>query len=294
MREEDRAGTVVPGVEMSTTVASIAAFLEERGSLRRLVTSEDVAAQPVAGVAADLAAGPAELAWTKREQNWWTFRGLLLLAPPADPDLEDPYVARAGRAVAECENARLAMALVVDRFFAHLAADRPPEFADPAIAAEAGRLGAWVMNARLGAGVRLGPGCVIGSRGAGYERDADGHWVEFPQVGGVVIEDEVHIGAQAVVQRGTLGDTVIRRGTRVGTLANISHNALVAEDVLIVGHAQIGGGVQLERGVVVWQGAVIANGVHVGEDAVIGMNAAVRGDVPAGEVWAGNPARKLR
>ncbi len=217
-----------------------------------------------------------------------------MLAPPADPDLDDPYVTRSGRAVAECENARLAMALTLDRFFAHLAEDRPPEFADPSTAEDARRLGAWVMNARLGAAIQLGPGCVIGSRGTGYERDSDGHWVLFPQLGGVVIEDDVHIGAQAVVQRGTLGDTLVRRGTRIGSLANISHNASIGEDVLIVGHAQIGGGVQLERGVIVWQGAVIANGVHVGENAVIGMNAAVRNDVPAGEVWAGNPARKLR
>jgi UDP-3-O-[3-hydroxymyristoyl] glucosamine N-acyltransferase len=142
--------------------------------------------------------------------------------------------------------------------------------------------------------VTIGPGAVIGAPGFGFATGPQGTTREIPQLGGVVIEDDVHVGAQAVVQRGTLGDTLVCRGTRIGSLANISHNAAIGEDVLIVGHAQIGGGVQLERGVIVWQGAVIANGVHVGENAVIGMNATVRSDVPAGEVWAGSPARKLR
>ena len=148
-----------------------------------------------------------------------------------------------------------------------------PSSPTQATAEEARRLGAWVMNARLGAGVRLGPRCVIGCEGMGYERAPDGGWVRFPQLGGVLVEDDVHIGAQAVVQRGALGDTVLRRGSRVGPLANVSHNADVGEDVLIAGHAQIGGGARLERGVVVWQAAAIANGVHVGEGAVIGMGA---------------------
>lgn len=277
-----------------TTIADIAAFLDECGQLRRLVADGDPAAQPIAGVATDTAAHAGEMAWTRQPQSWWTFRGWLLLGPAADPDLEDPYMQRKDHSVIECENPRLAIALVAERFFAHLAEDREPEFADPATAEEARRLGAWVMNARLGAGVRLGPCVIIGCGGMGYERDRDGRWVRFPQFGGVVVEDDVHIAAQAIVQRGALGDTILRRGARIGPMVNIGHNADVGEDVLVTGHAQIGGGVRIESGATVWQSAVVANGVHVGEGAVIGMSAAVRADVPAGEIWAGVPARRIR
>lgn len=277
-----------------TTVADICAFLGEAGRLDRLVAAEPLVQTVVGGVAPDTTAGEGDVAWSRRREAWIAFRGSLLLGPTVDADLGDPYPSRAGRVLAVCDNPRLAMAQVAERFFAHLGADREPEFADPALADEVARLGAWVKNARLGRGVLLGPHCTIGCFGMGYELGPDGRWVRFPQLGGVVIEDDVHIGANATVQRGALGDTVIRRGARIGPHANISHNVEVGEDALIVGHAQVAGGARIGRGVVIWQSAVIANGVMIGAGAVIGMNAAVRKDVRAGEVWAGNPARRLR
>ena len=135
---------------------------------------------------------------------------------------------------------------------------------------------------------------MIGCSGMGYERDEAGRLVKFPQLGGVVIEDDVDIAAHATVQRGALGDTVLGRGAKIGPHVNVGHGVQVGEDVLIAGHVQIGGGVRIGRAATIWQGAVIANGVTVGERAVIGMSAAVRKNVAPGEVWAGNPARKLR
>jgi UDP-3-O-[3-hydroxymyristoyl] glucosamine N-acyltransferase len=279
-----------------TTVAEICAFLEEAGRLRRLVatTPEPFTQAVVAGLAPDTAAGEGDVAWSRHSGAWIAFRGSLLLGPTPDEDLGDPYPPRPGRVLAVCDNPRLAMAQVAERFFGHLNADTEPELADPALADDIARLGAWVKNARIGHGVLLGPHCTIGCFGMGYERGPDGRWVRFPQLGGVVIEDDVHIGANATIQRGALGDTVVRRGARIGPHANISHNVEVGEDALIVGHAQVAGGARIGRGVVIWQSAVIANGVQIGAGAVIGMNSAVRKDVRAGEVWAGNPARKLR
>jgi len=278
------------------TAADICGFLDEAGRLNRLVAATPAvqAETVVAGVALDTAAGPQDVAWSRSPSAWIAFRGALLLAPATDVDLPDAYPPRAGRVLAACDNPRLAMAQVVDRFFGHLAVDRPPELADPALAAEIARLGAWVMNARIARDVLLGPHCTIGCFGMGYECAPDGRWVRFPQLGGVVVEDDVHIAAHATIQRGALGDTVIRRGARIGPHVNIGHNVEIGEDVLVAGHAQIGGGAHIGRGAVVWQSAVVANGVFVGGGAVIGMSAAVRKDVPAGQVWAGNPARRLR
>jgi UDP-3-O-[3-hydroxymyristoyl] glucosamine N-acyltransferase len=278
------------------TVADICAFLEDAGRARRVVAATpEVAAETAAtGVALDTGASPGDVAWSRSPSSWIAFRGALLLAPEPDVAIEDAYPARAGRVLVVCDNPRLAMAQVVARFFADLLADREPEFADPGTAAEVTRLGAWVMNARLGRGVLLGPHCTIGCFGMGYERDPDGRCVRFPQLGAVVVEDDVHIGAHATIQRGALGDTLIRRGARIGPHANVGHNVEIGEDVLIAGHAQVGGGAHVGRGAVIWQAAVIANGVMVGAGAVVGMSAAVRHNVPAGQVWAGNPARKIR
>jgi UDP-3-O-[3-hydroxymyristoyl] glucosamine N-acyltransferase len=182
----------------------------------------------------------------------------------------------------------------IARVFGHLTADRDPEYADPALAAAVGVAGAWVKNASIGRNVTIGPHAVIGCSGMGYERDADGRLVKFPQLGCVIIEDDVDVAAHATVQRGALGDTILRRGAKIGPHANIGHGVNVDEDVLIAGHAQVGGGARIGRGAIIWQSAVIANGVNIGEGAVVGMSAALRKDAGPGEVWAGNPARKLR
>ena len=175
-----------------------------------------------------------------------------------------------------CERPRLAMALVVERFFAHLAADRPAVYADPAtaLAVDDGR--AWVRNAAVGRNVRIEPLATWAAPAWATSATRSGRLVPFPQLGGVVLEDDVHIAAQAMVQRGAIGDTVVRRGAKVGPHVNVGHNAEIGEDCLIAGHAQIGGGVRIGRRTVVWQSAAMANGVTVGEGAVIGMGAMIR------------------
>jgi UDP-3-O-[3-hydroxymyristoyl] glucosamine N-acyltransferase LpxD len=199
----------------------------------------------------------------------------------------------ADRVIVVCRRPRLAMALVVTRFFAHLAGDRAPVYADPATALLVDDGHAWVRNAVTGGNVRIEPLATIGCAGMGYERDDQGRLVPFPQLGGVVLEDDVHVAAQAMIQRGAIGDTVVRRGAKIGPHVNVGHNAEIGEDCLIAGHAQLGGGVRLGSRVVVWQSAAIANGVVIGEGAVIGMGAMVRADVGPGETWVGNPARRL-
>ncbi len=290
---------------MTLTVATVADFLSEIGQLEQLVTGEGGTPARIAleRVAPDAVAGPGDLAWSRSAAAAAGFRGALLVCPaPARAGAGEtsvgvpgpPVAPPPGTAIAACRNPRLAMAAVIDRFFGHLAADRDPEYAEPALAAAVAAAGAWVRNARVGRNVTIGPHAVVGCSGMGYERDSQGRLVKFPQLGGVVIEDDVDVAAHASVQRAALGDTILRRGAKVGPHVNVGHGVDVGEDVLIAGHAQVGGGAHIGRGAIIWQSAVIANGVTVGEGAVIGMSAAVRKDVGPGEVWAGNPARKLR
>jgi acetyltransferase-like isoleucine patch superfamily enzyme len=274
----------------------VAAILEALAGEGRLLDTviapgDDPGVLEVRGIQTDAGAGPGDLAWSRRPGCASAFGGTLLLCGPDGTGTDAP---RPGRVVAVCANPRLAMARVVERFFAELTLDRAPEYADPGLEAAAAACGAWVMNARLGHDVTLGPHCTIGCSGMGYERDDDGRLVKFPQTGIVVVEDDVDVAAHATVQRAAIGFTVLHRGAKIGPHANVGHNVDVGEDVLIAGHAQIGGGSRIGAGAVVWQSAVVANGVEVGAGAVVGMSAALRHDVGPGEVWAGNPARKLR
>jgi acetyltransferase-like isoleucine patch superfamily enzyme len=295
-------------------VGDIVAHLRGLGMLERLL-GEPGAAAPISAVATDTQAAPGDLAWSRRPGAAAHFHGSLLICAPetadeleaqaaSEPDAQaaeglDARAARvpgeqtAARVVVVCRRPRLAMALVLGRFFAHLTADRPAAYADSAtaLAVDDGR--AWVRNAAVGRNVRIEPLATIGCSGMGYERDERDRLVPFPQLGGVVLEDDVHVAAQAMIQRGAIGDTVVRRGAKIGPHVNVGHNADVGQDCLIAGHAQIGGGVRLGSRVVVWQSAAIANGVTVGDDAVIGMGAMIRADVGPGETWVGNPGRRL-
>lgn len=277
---------------MIATAAEVARFLAEIGQLQMFVTAagDDPESIALTGVSSDAAAGPGDLSWSRTAQTA-AFRGGLLICPAPAPA---PELLAAGHAVAACAAPRLAMAEVLGRFFAELTGDHEPVYAEPELAEAVAANHSWVRNATVGPGVRIGQNVVIGCSGMGYERDADGRLVAFPQLGGVLLESDVDVGAGATVQRGALGDTVVRRGAKIGPHVNVGHNVEIGENVLVTGHAQLGGGCRIGRGAVVWQSAAIANGVSVGAGAVIGMAAAVRKDVGPGEVWAGNPARRLR
>jgi acetyltransferase-like isoleucine patch superfamily enzyme len=278
---------------VSTTAAAVVRFLEETGRLQALLSApgDDPERIALTGVSGDLGAGTNDIAWRRAPITSLAeaTAGLLICAGPA---LQDEPTA--GHVVAVCGAPRLAMAEVLDRFFSELGVDRDPVYAEPELAETVAQNHSWVRNATVGPGVKIAQHVVIGCSGMGYERDAEGRLVPFPQLGGVVLEADVLVAAHATIQRGALGDTVVGRGAKIGPHVNVSHNVEIGEDTLVTGHAQLGGSCRLGDRVVIWQSAAISNGVTVGADAVIGMCACVREDVGPGEVWAGNPARRLR
>ena len=147
---------------------------------------------------------------------------------------------------------------------------------------------------RIGADCTIHPGVVIGTDGFGYERGSDGEWVKLEHLGGVAIGDDVEIGANTCIDRGVLGDTVIRDGAKIDNLCHIAHNVEVGERAMVIALSMIGGSAKLGEESWIAPAATVKNGIEIGPRSLLGLGAVVLEDVAADEVVAGVPARPIR
>jgi UDP-3-O-[3-hydroxymyristoyl] glucosamine N-acyltransferase len=150
----------------------------------------------------------------------------------------------------------------------------------------------------LGNRVVIQSGAVLGSEGFGYVRDDQtGHYEQFPQLGRLIIEDEVEIGANSTIDRGALDETRIRRGAKIDNLVHIGHNVQIGEDVVIAAQTGLSGSAVIENNVIIAGQVGIADHVRIEEGAILGAQCGVptkkviRGK---GVVFWGTPARPLR
>jgi UDP-3-O-[3-hydroxymyristoyl] glucosamine N-acyltransferase len=153
--------------------------------------------------------------------------------------------------------------------------------------------GASVMHALIGDGVILHAGCRIGQDGYRYHPSANGH-IKVPQLGRVIIQDNVEIGANTTVDRGGSEDTVIGEGTKIDNLVQIAHNCRIGRHCLIVAGCGLSGSVVLGDFAVLGGQVGIADHVVIGERAVVGAKSGVMHEVPAGQQWFGYPAMPRR
>ncbi|MBK6463909.1 MAG: hypothetical protein IPF92_23350 [Myxococcales bacterium] len=142
----------------------------------------------------------------------------------------------------------------------------------------------------LGARVRVGPGTVLGAPGFGFLGRADGGYDHVPQLGGVVIEDDVWIGACCTIDAGTLGPTWVRRGAKLDSHVHVGHNSEVGEDALLCAQVGLAGSVVIGRSCVLGGQAGVADHVHIGPGARVAAKSGVIGDIAAGAVVGGYPA----
>ena len=148
----------------------------------------------------------------------------------------------------------------------------------------------------LGARVRVQAGTVLGSDGFGFARGAEGY-VGFPQLGTLVIEDDVEIGANCTIDRGALGATRIGRGTKLDNLVHIGHNCLIGEDVVMAAQVGIAGSTTVGDGAIVGGQVGLADHVTIGPGVILGAQCGVptgKRIEGAGAVFWGTPARPIR
>ncbi len=153
--------------------------------------------------------------------------------------------------------------------------------------------GAVLVHAMLGDNVIVHAGAKIGQDGFGYAMSAEGH-LKVPQIGRVIIQRDVEIGANTTVDRGALGDTIIGEGCKIDNLVQIGHNVVFGRHCVVAALAGISGSVVVEDFVLIGGSAGISDHVRLGAGAQIASFSAVKSDVLAGEKYAGVPAKPLR
>ncbi len=146
----------------------------------------------------------------------------------------------------------------------------------------------------IGERVSINSGTVIGADGFGYERDESGALVKFPNVGGVVIEDDVDIGSNTSIDRGTLSNTRIGKGTKIDNLCHIAHNVVIGRHCSIIAESMIGGSVIIGDYAWIAPSACIRDGLKIGRNSTVGLGAVVTKDVPDNAVVMGVPAKAIR
>ena len=147
-----------------------------------------------------------------------------------------------------------------------------------------------MAGTRVGKNCLLHAGCVLGCDGFGYLSSST-EIVKIPQIGHVVVGDNVEIGACSTIDRGTIGDTVIGDGTKIDNLVQIGHNVRIGRNCILCAMAGVAGSSVLEDGVTVSIQAGVTDHVRVGKGAILGGRSGVTNDLPEGAVVSGFPAR---
>ena len=151
-----------------------------------------------------------------------------------------------------------------------------------------------VGKVKIGNNVCIRENSVIGADGLSTDRDKEGKAATMPQFGGVIIEDNVHIGALTVIARGAIDDTIIESGTKIDNSSFISHNVHIGQDTFIVGETIMFGGSSTGNQVFISGNSTVRNKAKIGEKAFVGMGSVITKDVSPGVVVFGNPAAQKK
>jgi UDP-3-O-[3-hydroxymyristoyl] glucosamine N-acyltransferase len=150
-----------------------------------------------------------------------------------------------------------------------------------------------ISHTIVGDRVIIHPGCSIGQDGFGYVMGAKGHR-KIPQVGRVIIQDDVEIGAGSCIDRGGIRDTVVGEGTKIDNQVQVGHNVVIGRHCVLVAQVGIAGSVTIEDFVVLGAKVGVKDHVTIGEGAQIAAISNIGGNVPPGARWGGTPAKPMK
>lgn len=153
--------------------------------------------------------------------------------------------------------------------------------------------GAVIQCALVGNRVIIHPGVRIGQDGFGFAMSPKGH-MKVPQIGRVIIQDDVEIGANTTIDRGASRDTMIGEGTKIDNLVQIGHNVVIGRHCVIISQVGISGSTTLEDFAVLAGQVGVAGHVTIGAGAQVAAKSGIMNDIPRGEKWGGIPARPAR
>ena len=149
-------------------------------------------------------------------------------------------------------------------------------------------------HTRIGRNCILHSGVVVGADGFGFAPNPDGHYSKIPQIGNVVIEDNVEIGANTTVDRATMGSTIIHSGTKLDNLIQVAHNVRVGHNTVVAAQAGIAGSAQVGDQCMIGGQVGVAGHITVGNHVSIGAQSGIPGNVPDGACLMGYPAVDAR
>lgn len=155
-----------------------------------------------------------------------------------------------------------------------------------------------LSNVRIYDEVIIGDNCyikegsVIGGAGFGYETDENGNRFRFPQIGGVIIGNNVEIGSNTCIDRGALSDTIIKDFAKIDNLCHIAHNVEIGRNAMIVACSEVSGSCCIGDNSWISPNVSIRDWRKIGNNSLVGIGGVVVKDVPDNEIWMGNPAKK--
>ncbi len=208
-------------------------------------------------------------------------------------------VLKVGDCIIKVRDAKFAIAILGNTFFVdnNGGIHRTAVIEEGAIIGKGCDIGPYVVihkNSKIGNNVSIGSGSVIGGKGFGFVKDRDYNWLRFPQLGNVIIGDNVEIGANCTIDRGALSDTVIGNDVKINSSVHVAHNVKVGDHTIITSNVNISGSANIGKNVWIGPGVTIRDHVRIGDDAYIGIGSNVVKDIPSQEIWCGNPARFMK
>ncbi|MFC2161479.1 UDP-3-O-(3-hydroxymyristoyl)glucosamine N-acyltransferase [Acidobacteriota bacterium] len=149
-------------------------------------------------------------------------------------------------------------------------------------------------SCRLGNRVIVQNGAVIGADGYGYAQKGDGTHLKIPQMGTVILEDDVEVGANTTIDRAAMDKTIIRKGTKIDNLVQIAHSVEIGEKSLIISQVGIAGSSKIGKNVIIAGQAGIPDHISIGDNSIVAGQAGVIGSLPAGSKVAGTPHMNIK